>query len=54
MWADSEISTTLITSTSLFNCLVICSMISSEPLVTMVMRDIELSSVGATVSDSML
>ncbi|MBS1171375.1 MAG: hypothetical protein H6R12_205 [Proteobacteria bacterium] len=53
-WADSERSTTLTTSTSLFNCLVICSMISSEPTLTMVMRDIEGSSVGATVSDSML
>ena len=42
------------TSISLFSCLVICSITSSEPLVTMVMRDIEASSVGATVSVSML
>jgi len=54
MWAASEMSTTLTTSTSLFNCLVICSTMSSEPVVTMVIRDIERSSVGATVSDSML
>jgi len=33
----------LTTSISLFSCLVICSTTSSEPLVTMVMRDIEAS-----------
>ena len=54
MCALSLRSTTLITSTSLFSCLVICSMISSEPLVTMVMRETVSSSVGATVRDSML
>jgi hypothetical protein len=47
-------STTFTTSTSLFSCFVICSTTSSEPTVTMVMRDIVGSSVGATVSDSML
>jgi len=52
--AGSERSTTFTTSTSLFSCLVICSTISSEPAVTMVMRDIVASSVGATVSVSML
>ncbi|MND09277.1 hypothetical protein D3C83_324680 [compost metagenome] len=54
MCSASDRSTTLTTSTSLFSCLVIFSMTSSEPLVTMVMRDIDASSVGATVSDSML
>ena len=34
--------------------LVICSMTSSDPLVTIVMRESVASSVGATVSDSML
>ena len=47
-------STTLTTSISRLRCLVICSMTSSEPTLTMVMRDSEASSVGATVSDSML
>src|SRR5437762_567436 len=54
MCSASERSTTFTTSISLFSCLVICSTTSSEPEVTMVMRDIEASSVGATVSDSML
>jgi hypothetical protein len=54
MCSASERSITFTTSISLFNCLVICSITSSEPLVTMVMRDIEASSVGATVSVSML
>ncbi len=39
---------------SLLSCLLICSITSSEPLVTMVMRDMVVSSVGATESDSML
>ena len=47
-------STTLTTSISRFRCLVICSMTSSEPVVTMVMRDSDGSSVGATVRLSML
>jgi hypothetical protein len=34
--------------------LVICSITSSEPVVTIVIRDSEASSVGATVSVSML
>jgi hypothetical protein len=42
------------TSISLFSCLVICSMTASLPEVTMVRRDSETSSVGATVSVSML
>ena len=42
------------TSISRFRCLVICSITSSEPVVTMVMRERLESSVGATVSDSML
>src|SRR5512143_2907365 len=54
MWFPSVRSTTLTTSTSLFSCFVICSMMSSEPAVTIVIRDIVVSSVGATVSDSML
>ena len=54
MWAASDRSTTLTTSTSLFNCFVICSTTSSEPVVTMVMRESDSSSVGATVSVSML
>ena len=54
MCGDSNKSTTLTTSTSLFSCLVICSITSPEPDVTMVMRDSDGSSVGATVSDSML
>ncbi len=54
MCSASERSTTFTTSISLLSCLVICSTTSSEPVVTMVMRDIEASSVGATVSDSML
>jgi hypothetical protein len=54
MWLPSVRSTTLTTSTSLFNCFVICSITSSEPTVTMVIRDIVTSSVGATVNDSML
>src|SRR3954471_24520536 len=54
MCCASERSTTFTTSISLFSCLVICSTTSSDPEVTMVMRDIEASSVGATVSDSML
>ena len=54
MWLPSVRSMTLTTSTSLFSCLVICSITSSEPLVTIVIRDIVGSSVGATVSDSML
>ena len=54
MCSPSDRSTTLTTSTSLLSCLVICSMTSSEPVVTMVMRDSVGSSVGATVSDSML
>ena len=54
MCSPSDRSTTFTTSTSLFSCLVICSITSSEPVVTMVMRDIVASSVGATVSDSML
>ncbi len=54
MCLPSDRSTTFTTSTSLFSCLVICSTISSEPWVTIVMRDIEVSSVGATVSVSML
>jgi hypothetical protein len=47
-------STTLTTSIRRFRCLVICSMTSSEPVVTMVMRDRDGSSVGATVRLSML
>ncbi len=47
-------STTFTTSIRRFRCLVICSMMSSEPVVTMVMRDRVASSVGATVSVSML
>ena len=54
MCSASDRSITLTTSISLFSCLVICSITSSEPLVTMVMRDIEASSVGATVRVSML
>src|SRR3954469_6021803 len=54
MCCASDRSTTFTTSISLFSCLVICSTTSSDPEVTMVMRDIEASSVGATVSDSML
>ena len=54
MCSASDRSITLTTSISLLSCLVICSITSSEPVVTMVMRDIEASSVGATVSVSML
>src|SRR3990172_2059572 len=54
MWLLSLRSTSLITSTSLFNCLVICSMICSEPVVTRVILDTVASSVGATVRDSIL
>ena len=54
MCGPSVMSISLTTSISLFSCLVICSMTSSVPVVTMVMRDSEGSSVGATVSDSML
>jgi hypothetical protein len=39
---------------SRFRCLVICSMTSSLPVVTMVMRERDESSVGATVRLSML
>ena len=52
--AASDRSTTFTTSTSLFSCLVICSSTSSDPRVRMVMRESDGSSVGATVSDSML
>ena len=44
----------LTTVTSLRNCLTICSMICSSPLVVMVMRETPSSRVGATLSDSML
>src|SRR6185436_11075525 len=54
IWSPSDRSTTLTTSMSLLSCLVICSMTSSEPEVTTVMRDSDGSSVGATVRDSML
>ncbi len=54
MWLPSVRSTTFTTSTSLLSCFVICSMTSSDPIVTIVIRDIVASSVGATVSDSML
>src|SRR6266540_500987 len=54
MWAASDRSTTLTTSTSLFSCFVICSTTSSDPVVTRVMRESDASSVGATVSVSML
>src|SRR5689334_576203 len=47
-------STTLITSISLFSCLTICSTIRSSPDVTIVICDIEGSSVGATDRLSML
>src|SRR6478735_11009102 len=47
-------STTLITSISLFNCLTICSTIRSSPDVTIVICDIEGSSVGATERLSIL
>jgi len=54
MCSASDRSTTFTTSTSLLSCLVICSITSSEPEVTIVMRESDASSVGATVSDSML
>ncbi len=54
MYGVSIRSTTFTTSIRRFRCLVICSMTSSEPLVTIVIRDSERSSVGATVSVSML
>ena len=47
-------SSTFTTSMRRFRCLVICSSVSCEALETMVIRDSEASSVGATVSDSML
>ena len=47
-------STTLMTSISLFNCLTICSTIRSSPDVTIVICDIDGSSVGATERLSML
>ena len=47
-------STSLITSTSLLSCFVICSSTSSEPDVSMVMRETLASSVGATLRLSML
>ena len=52
--ASPVMSRSLTTSMSLFNCFVICSMISSEPEVTRVILDAVSSSVGATDSDSML
>src|SRR3569833_2280445 len=54
MCGPSVSSISFTTSTSLLSCLTICSTMSSEPRVTMVMRDSDWSSVGATVSDSML
>src|SRR5262249_6739521 len=47
MWLPSVRSTTLTISTSLFNCLVICSITSSDPAVTTVMRE----SVGSSGGD---
>src|SRR5215831_4820591 len=47
-------STTLMTSINLFSCLTICSIIRSSPEVTIVICDIEESSVGATERLSML
>src|SRR3569623_3122825 len=54
MCGPSLRSISFTTSTSLLSCLTICSTMTSEPRVTMVMRDSDCSSVGATVSDSML
>ena len=54
MKLDSVRSVTFTTSTRRFRCLVICSITSSDPVVRIVIRDSDRSSVGATVSDSML
>src|SRR5581483_1178200 len=54
MCGASDRSITFTTSISLFSCFVICSITSSDPEVTIVIRESDASSVGATVSDSML
>ncbi|MOA35537.1 hypothetical protein D3C78_1569970 [compost metagenome] len=54
IWSDSLRSITLTTSISLLSCLVICSMTSSDPWVTMVIRDSVGSSVVDTVNESIL
>src|SRR6266567_1943600 len=54
MALSSVKSITLITSISLFSCLVICSSICSSPRVTMVIRDRVSSLVGATDRESIL